>query len=139
MKAVYEGITLVGYADHYCPKTKVLHENKTSANKSRWTPKKVAEHPQLTMYALLLWLQDGVEPEEVDMYLNFIPVCLTGVQYQVCAPDNWRQFKTVRTKEDVRLYQAYLMDTIAKMEAYAKLRDSHLSTPKRRPPVFNGV
>jgi len=139
MKGVYEGITLIGFADHYCPETKVLHENKTSANKSRWTKKKVSEHPQLTMYAMLLQLQDGVEPEEVTMYLNFIPVCLTGVTYNVCQSDTWKQFETRRTKEDVQLYQIYLMDTIAKMESYAAFRDNQLSTPRRRPPVFNMV
>ena len=131
----WEGIPMVGYADHFCPTMLILHENKTSPNKARWTQSKVDKHNQLTMYAMLLELQHGIAPEDVEMYLNFIPVALVGVTYQPLP--TWRQFETRRTKADVEAYKAYILDTIEQMERYIKLKE--LSTPPRRAPVFNGV
>lgn len=131
----WEGISFVGYADHYCPNMCVLHENKTSPNKSRWSQKKVDEHKQLTMYAFLLNLQYGVEPEDIEMYLNFIPVALVGVSYQPLP--NWRQFETRRTTKDVDAYKDYVIETVEAMERYIKLKA--LSPAPRRAPAFNGV
>lgn len=136
MRAEWEGIPLVGYADHYCPDTLILHENKTSYSKSRWTKKKVDEHKQMTMYAFLLNLMDGTQPEDVEMYLNFIPLKLVGVTYQPYG--TWKQFETYRTKADIEAYKDYIMDTIEAMSEYAMKCDA-LSTSKRSAPVFNGV
>lgn len=136
MRAEWNGIPLVGYADHYCPDTFILSENKTSPNKSRWTQKKTDEHKQMTMYAFLLNLMDGTRPEDVTMYLNFIPLKLVGVTYQPSG--NWKQFETYRTKADIEAYKDYIMDTVEAMNEYAMKRDA-LSTGKRSAPVFNGV
>jgi hypothetical protein len=135
LRATWEDIPLVGFADHYCPDTNILHENKTSANRQRWTQSKVDQHHQLTMYAMLLELQHGIEPESVEMYLNFIPVRLIGLTYQ--PEGTWRQFPTKRTRADVEAYKVYLLDKIDQMERYLQLRK--LSTPARRPPAFSGV
>nr|MBP6946294.1 hypothetical protein [Candidatus Paceibacterota bacterium] len=47
LKTTLNGMTLIGYADHYCPCTKVLNENKTSENKNRWNQTLVDLHGQL--------------------------------------------------------------------------------------------
>src|SRR6056297_2398400 len=117
----WEGIPLIGYADHFCPDMLELHENKTSPNKKRWTQSKVDKHDQLTMYALLLHLKEGIEPEDITMYLNFIPVCLTGVTLNVCG--GYRQFETKRTKQDLVRYQQYIRDTIEQMDEYIRSRE----------------
>jgi len=135
LHAQWEGISLVGYCDHFCPDMRILHENKTSPNAKRWTQKKVDEHPQLTMYALLLELQHGIAPEDVEMWLNFIPVSLVGVTYKPTL--NWRAFETRRTKQDVERYKQYILDTIKKMDEYIRVRS--LSPAPRRAPAFNGV
>lgn len=138
MKAQWNDITLIGYADHYCPDTLTLHENKTSYTKGRWTQGKVDKHDQLTMYALLLQLQDGVEPEDITMYLNFIETRMVGVKYDVHQPPRWKQFETKRTKQDVTNYQQRILDTIEMMDEYIRLRKQRdLSTP--RPPAFKEV
>ena len=135
MKIEWEGLKLVGYADHFCPDMLELHENKTSPNKKRWTPKKVNEHKQLTMYAMLLNIQLGIEPEDITMYLNFIPTSIVGINYQPLP--NWRQFETRRTKEDVEAYKVYIIDTLKAMNDYIEKRA--ISTPTRSAPSFNNV
>ena len=135
MRAEFEGMRLIGFADHYCTDTLVLHENKTSPNKSRWSKKKVDEHKQLTMYALLLNLKYDVEPEDIDMYINFIPLTIIGLDYQPLL--NWRQFKTKRTKQDLEDYKKHIVRIVELMNEYDKQRS--LSPAPRRAPVFNGV
>jgi hypothetical protein len=128
----FDGISLIGYADHFCPDMLVLHENKTSPNKKRWTQSKVDQHHQLTMYALMLNLRDGIEPEDIEMWLNFIPVRLVGLTYK---PDvSWRAFETRRTKADLDLYKRYIISTVEAMERYIQMKK--LSTPPRPAPVY---
>ena len=132
LHAEWEGIPIIGYADHYCPQMLELHENKTSPNKSRWTQGKVDKHDQMTMYAMLLNLKEGIEPEDITMYLNFIPTTLVGVTYQPLP--NWRQFETRRTKEDIKRYQEKILKIIELMDEYVRTRP--LSTPAPTAPVF---
>jgi hypothetical protein len=122
LSATLWGIPLVGYADHYCPDTRVLHENKTSATRDRWTQKKVDEHTQLTMYCLLLWLRDKVKPEDVRIQLNFIPVRQAGVQFKLPDPPTYTPFTTTRTMLDILEYTSYLKKTLVEMERYVQSR-----------------
>lgn len=50
-----DGITLYGILDSFCSKTRGIGEDKTST--TAWTQKKVDEHGQITMYALMLWIK----------------------------------------------------------------------------------
>lgn len=118
LKATVGDMTLVGYADHYCPKTIVLTENKTSANPTRWTQKSVDEHVQLTMYAMLLYLQNKVKPEDLTIQLNAIPVggeplCITGEH---------RTFTTKRTLADILRYAHYVEKTRLAQIEYVRNR-----------------
>jgi hypothetical protein len=132
-----EGIKLIGYADHLCDQTWTLHENKTSYKASRWNQSKVDTHPQLTMYAYLINHTHGVPPEEVTMYLNFIQARHVGVGYQLHEPPRWQQFTTKRTQADLASYRDYVLVTVEAMQRY--IDQMALSTPVRRPPVFNAV
>jgi hypothetical protein len=130
----WEGIPLIGYCDHFCPDMLVLHENKTSPNKSRWNQRKVDEHHQLTMYALMLNLRDGIEPEDIEMWLNFIPVRLVGLTYK---PDvSWRAFETRRTKQHLEAYKQYIMRTVEAMDKYIQVRSTQ--PERRKAPVYDG-
>jgi hypothetical protein len=87
------------------------------------------------MYALMLNLAHDVKPEDITMYLNFIPLRLVGLTY---VPETkWKQFETKRTKQHLARYKSYLLETVEAMHQYAEMR--RLSTPARRPPVFNAV
>jgi hypothetical protein len=133
VEAELEGIRLVGFIDHFCPNMLVLHENKTSPNKKRWTQRKADEHHQLTMYALMLNMRDGIEPEDIEMWLNFIPVELVGVTYK---PTTWRAFETRRTKQHLEAYKQYIMRTVEAMDEYIRVRSTQHE--RRKAPVYNG-
>lgn len=120
LKAKMNGYTLWGFADHYCPDTKVLNENKTSQKKNRWTQKEVDNHGQLTMYALMLMLTHKTKPEDVTMWLNFIHVTEGGdFQLHVTDPKSVLRFPTKRTTQQCLQFGAEIDKTIKAMEKYA--------------------
>lgn len=126
-------IWLVGYVDHFCPVTRELHENKTSTNARRWTQGQADKHGQLTMYALMLFLKHNIPPEEVTMYLNFIPL-VQRADYRICLPEPpiYRQFKTSRTSEQIAEYADYIEETVRLMHSYAlekQTADATISVP----------
>lgn len=117
-------ILMVGYADHYCPKTFHLEENKTSTNHKRWTKKKADEHGQLTMYALMLFLRDKVPPEKVTMSLNFIRANIGQdfIYRLVEGDDMYEQFPTKRTTQQVVEFSAWIIEMVDKMYEYQRSR-----------------
>jgi len=112
-------IYMVGYADHYCPDTKVLHENKTSTNRKKWTQGAVDRHKQLDMYCLMLALTHNVAPEDVEIYLNYIPV-IEGADMRYYLPDpvEYKQFRTYRTTEQVESFAKEIEQTVEDMHRY---------------------
>ena len=113
-------IHMVGFADHYCPNTLVLNENKTTDKPNKWNQKSVDQHGQLTMYALLLFLQDRVKPETVTMYLNYIPVEVgNDFIYRLPDPPTYTAIPTKRTTLDILNFITYVQKTVVEMEAFA--------------------
>ncbi len=123
MRVKMGNMFLVGYADHHCPETLFLNENKTSQNTKKWDQKSVDEHKQLDMYALLLFLQDNVKPEDLKMRLNYIPV-IQGGDFLLSLPNpvECYHFETSRTTRDITKYSAYIQQTRADQLAYVKKR-----------------
>jgi len=124
MRASLGDIHMVGFADHYCVDSKVLHENKTTDKPGKWTQASVDKHKQLDMYALLLWLQDKTPPHEVEMFLNYIPVERKGVTLRLPAEPVYYQFPTYRTRLQVAQYASYVKRTVKEMDKYIKARKS---------------
>ena len=111
---------LIGFCDHFCPKKLVLNENKTSQKANRWTQKEVDNHGQLTMYALMLYLDYGIRPEAVKMFLNFIPV-IEGQDFQLRVDtENVKTFATSRTLKQCLMFGAEINKTLKEMELYIK-------------------
>lgn len=120
MRAEMNGFKLVGFADHYCPETKVLNENKTSQKHDRWDQNAVDAHGQLTFYALLLLLKDKVMPHELTIWLNFIHVAEGGdFKLYIPNPDNFKRFQTKRAIVDVVRFGDSITKITKKMELYA--------------------
>jgi len=139
LTAEVEGIPIVGYADHYCPETRVLHENKTSETKGRWTQGKADKHTQIDMYLLMLYLSEGVPPETVECYLNFIQTRPTGLGYRLHKEPKWKQFRVAtKTMADLDRHTEYLLTTVEAMAEYAEQR-AKLSTPAPKAPAFRMV
>ncbi len=120
LRATMNGLHLVGYCDHYCPSKLILNENKTSVNEERWNQKLVDDHGQLTMYALMLLLSEKVVPEDVTMWLNFIPA-VEGRYGVIKLPDppQFTRFETKRTTKEVLLFGKHIRKTLEDMEDYA--------------------
>ena len=128
LRASLGDIHIVGYCDHYCPLTHTLHENKTSTNRKKWNQKSVDEHKQLDMYALMLFLTHDVLPNDLTIYLNYIPV-IEGADMRYYLPDpvEFYQYPTRRTDEHLVNMTRYIENTVEDMCAYAIHKDS-LST-----------
>lgn len=124
LKAKLNGLTLIGYADHYCPTTKVLNENKTSRKLDRWTQTEVDDHGQLTMYAMMLMLTHKTKPDDIEMWLNFIPVKEGGdFQLSVIDPTKYHRFPTKRTMKQCLDFGAEIDKTLKAMLKYAQTVD----------------
>ncbi len=121
LRASLGDIHMVGYCDHYCPDTRVLHENKTSTNRKKWNQKSVDTHKQLDMYALMLFLQHDVRPEDITMYLNYIPV-IEGqdMQYYLPNPVEFYQYPTQRTENHIVSLVGEIERTVEDMYGYTQ-------------------
>lgn len=127
VRAEIDGISMVGHLDHFCPETLVLNENKCSDKKGRWTQGKVDKHKQIDMYLLLLKAQDGVDPEDVECWLNFLKLEQVGVQYDVGNPPVLRRFKTHRTQAQLNTFLDEVKRTVEAMHQY--IENQPLYTP----------
>lgn len=132
LRASLGNIHIVGFCDHYCPDTRILHENKTSTSRLKWNQKSVDTHKQLDMYALMLFLTHDVLPDDLTIYLNYIPV-IEGpdMRYYLPNPVEHYTFETKRTAEQLVAMTQYIEKTVWDMCAYAIHRDSGLSTETR--------
>jgi len=135
VKAEIDGIKMVGHLDHFCPDTLVLNEDKCSDTKGRWTQGKVDKHGQITMYLMLLEAQDGIDPERVECWLNFLLLEQVGVQYDVGNPPVLRRFKTSRTKEQIAAFLDDTKRTVEAMHQYIEEKQK-LFTPAPPAPAW---
>lgn len=123
MRSNIGDIHLVGFADHFCDVTLILHENKTTDNPVKWNQMSVNKHHQLTMYALLLWLERGIEPIDIQMQLNCIPVIVgNDFLYRLPQPPVYHAYPTKRTKLEVIEYVNFIKKTNEMMYEYVKRR-----------------
>jgi len=131
LRASLGDIHIVGYCDHYCPDTKTLHENKTSTNRNKWNQRSVDEHKQLDMYALMLFLTHDVLPDDLKIYLNYIPV-IEGADMRYYLPDpvEHYSFQTSRSEKHLVDMTRYIENTVEDMCAYAVHKDTlHTQEP----------
>lgn len=125
LNAQLNDIYLVGYADHFCPDTLELNENKTAVNPKKWTQGTVNRHGQLTMYALCLFLKHDIKPEDLTIYLNYIRVIEgADMRYYLPKPAELKRFQTKRTGEDILAYSIYILQTVDNMQKYIEERDT---------------
>jgi len=110
-------VPYIGYIDAYTPHH-TLHEYKTSENKKRWTQATVDAHTQLDMYAMLLYLQHKVRPEDLTIALTYIPVRRKGDFTYECYGEP-KTFQTKRTLSGIMRYATYVEKLLKTMERYA--------------------
>lgn len=126
MRAMWNGIPLTGVPDgldfEQNPK-RTLIDYKTG--KSPWTKKKADETGQLTMYLLLLFLTEGMRPEEFDCAIHWLPTAYQKdftINFRNPASPELITFHTKRTMLDMLKFGQRIKDTYALMQRYVEQR-----------------
>lgn len=115
-------IPLVGYADSFCDVTnKRLLEFKTG--KKEWDQKRVDEHGQLTMYCLMNYITNKINPEDMDIQLIWMPTRETGsfdIEFIEPIEKNIKVFNTKRSMVQMLSFAAKIKRIYKEMEDYAQ-------------------
>ncbi len=132
-KFTFNGIPCIGYADTFNPSTcRQLGEFKTGVKK--WDQKRVDEHKQLDFYCLGNYIINKVKPEEVDIFLEWVPTKKTSHRtsglskksdYNIAFttdPPIVNHFNTKRTMKDIVSLGILIKKTIKEMGSYAQSR-----------------
>lgn len=122
LKVMLGKIQLTGHMDGWTPEILDLLEYKTSMNKDRWTQKDVDNHGQLTFYCLLLWLNDGIKPEDIRIRLSAILTEEKGEKVVLSKDKIVKTFETKRTMVDLVKFMSYLEKTYKEMNEYVQKR-----------------
>lgn len=118
LNIVFNNIPLVGYIDTYKPH-KAFREYKTT--KEIWPEKKVKDHGQLKMYALMLYVQHKVKPEDLTIHLDCIQTQESGdFEIDFIKPFNIKSFPVKLTMIDILNFGLQIKTTVKEMELYAK-------------------
>lgn len=124
----FDGIALIGFADTFCGETRrKTGEFKTGAKP--WDQKRVDEHGQITMYAFMHYIKEGIKPEECEYFLEWIPTRriardngdFSGHEYDIefVMPIEVKHFTTKRTMVDVLNFASRIKKVRAAMKSYA--------------------
>ena len=126
MKCQFNDIKLIGIADTYRPKRPALRDYKTG--RRPWDQKRADDTGQLTMYCLMLYWIDGIRPEQVDLYIDWLPTHVQGGKIEFIKEGDIRTFRTKRTMSQILSFGNEIMDTYNEMHEYASHRpvlDTH--------------
>lgn len=121
-EVVYNKIPLIGFADTFNKKTKkAMGEYKTG--KKAWTQKRVDEWGQIDMYCLLNFITNKIDPEDMDLFLEWIPTEENGgFEIKFVEPVKVHHFKTKRTMTDILTFGMRINRTLKDMEVYINSR-----------------
>lgn len=124
LKAQFNGIPLINVPDGLEIDLKKLIatvcDYKTGRNK--WTQARADETGQLTMACLLLWLIYEIRPEDVDLYIYWLPTHTVKGRVEFVEPGQFVTFKTRRTMKQVLEFGQHIVDTYLAMDEYARNR-----------------
>ena len=89
--------------------------------KKAWDQKRANEHGQLKMYALLLWLQMKIKPEDQTWCLEWIPTQETGdFKIEFVKPIKVHRFYVKITMIDILRFGSEVKKVHKEMTAYVK-------------------
>lgn len=127
MRAVFNGIPLIGVPDglDFDSSPKKLIDYKTG--KAAWTQKKADETGQLTMYLLLLYLTEGMRPEEFACAIHWLPTAYSPrftIDFRRPRDPELIMFDTTRSMLDILRFGQHIKDTYALMQQYVAQRQA---------------
>lgn len=124
LNGIFGKIPLIGFPDQWAHLTKdALSDTKTGVKV--WDQKRADETGQLSMYLFMLYLLEGVNPEDVRLWIDWIPTKRTEngdfkVKIDFVKPVKVISFETRRTKLDVINFGAKIKRIHQEMQDYAK-------------------
>lgn len=119
MKSEFNGIPLRGVADAYDRDLPALRDYKTG--KKAWDQKRADETGQLTMYSLLLYLTEKVNPKDLSLFIDWLPTRENGnFGIEFVKPITVRTFETKRSMRDLLEFGTRIKNVYAAMEEYMK-------------------
>lgn len=132
MEAKLGKIPLIGFADAFDPDIPALRDLKTGKEPG-WTQEKL-DNPgidgplwgsggQWTFYTLLLYLTRKIKPEDLQLYVDWLPTQIGGdFSISLINDKDVHTFKTRRTMRQVLEFGVRIQTTVKAMELYANSR-----------------
>lgn len=136
MRCTYAGIPLIGIADTYAPPDTDVDRKKIpwpalrdyKTGRKPWDKKRADETGQLTMYCLMLWEIEKIRPEDVELYIDWMPTHIKDGKIEFIKEGEVKSFRTKRTMRQVVDFGQRIVDTYAAMHEYCRHRpvlDTH--------------
>ena len=126
LHAKLDKIMLVGHLDGltFEPKCELL-EYKTSTNPNKWNQEAVNNWGQLTFYALLLYLNFKIKPEDIKMSLTAIIGQEEEDSFEITLPKEpiIKTFQTSRNLKDILVFGAELKVIHKKMTRFVASKE----------------
>lgn len=117
LRTELNSIPLIGFIDSYDPETHNFLEYKTG--KRPWTQERADSHGQIDMYLLMLHLINGVDIENVDIKLVWLPTeDQSDFSIDLVNKNHVQIFKTKRTTADLFEFGKGLLKTYEEMKIY---------------------
>ena len=141
------GVRIWGYLDSYRPKDsdfcevvtpdgkrkkvkvtlsykRSIREFKTGKKgKNQWSQKRADKHDQITFYCLLVYLTEGIRPEEIELNIDWYPTT-RDKRYKVCFVDDIdnqiQTFTTTRTLSQLIKFDSEISKVYKEMQEYVK-------------------
>ena len=117
IEATIFDIPMVGYIDTYEP-MKAFIDHKTGVKE--WTYKRVREHGQLKMYALMLFLMFKVKPENLKIALEWVETKKENDVISFVEPVQVKHFDVDITMRDIMDFGLEIKDIVEDMDKYIK-------------------
>ncbi len=141
MRCKFDKFQLIGIADTYepprvyksiPPKNMLAKLRDYKTGRKPWDQKRANETGQLTMYCLLLWQLFKIRPEDVELYIDWMPTHIHEGKIAFIEPVKVKTFKTKRTMQQVLAFGQRIHDTILAMEQYAERMSPRIPSSKNR-------
>lgn len=148
MFGTFDSIPLIGYADAYRPYYRpmdvkdaredfkpAIRDYKTG--RKAWDQKRADETGQLTLYTFFLYMMEKIKPEDVELYIDWLPthyednkICFIEKDHRKLKP---KTFRTKRSMRDVIKFGERINRTWIAMEQYAGRDHAPRHVPVKRP------
>lgn len=122
LSVVFSGIPLIGFMDTYDHVTKKrFGEFKTG--KKAWDQKRANEHGQLHMYSLMHFITEKIKPEDLAIFLEWIPTQSHGdFSISFIEPVKVHHFDVKLTMNDILRFGSRIKTTVEGMQEYVDNR-----------------